>query len=101
MINDNVLYIMEGTRFVGTVREANVVAGLQMYSIFFFNDYLHDDGDKSEWYMCDTSNPQMHIEQSSFVGLTFKDARGTKPEDAHIEDEWINTSWNYNIGDID
>jgi len=101
MINDNIYYIMEGTKFVGVVRESNMVAGRQMYSMFLHNCYVFDDGDKSEWYWCDTSNPQLHIDQSSFVGLTLKDANGVSEQDAHIEDEWINTSWNYNIGDIE
>jgi len=104
MINDNIWYIMEGTKFVGVVRESNMVTGRQMYSIFFHNGYVFDDkddNDKSEWFMCDTSNPLMHLEQSSFQGLTLKDANGLSEHDAHIEDEWINTSWNYNIGDIE
>ena len=90
MLNDDVWRIMEGSRHVGTVRESVIIAGQLTYSIFFHKGYIFSDVEfdcLAEWYMCDTSNPQMHIKQSSFTGLTFDGPLGRQPGDDWFGDD--------------
>ena len=92
MLNDDIWKLMDGGRHVGTIRESMMVAGRKTYSIFFHKGYIFSDAefyDTDEWYMCDTSNPQAHIAQSSFTGLTFEPSRGRLPGDDWFGDDEI------------
>lgn len=74
MIGDKIYDIVEGAnRVVGSVIEANIIAGVQYYSIIFKKWYIVDGYFcNDEYYLCDTHNPEMHLKQSSFQNLTLR-----------------------------
>ena len=95
MLNDDVYAIMRFGQNVGMVRESVIISGMQYYSIFLTMRYVKDDPLlEGEYFLCDTINPQHHLDLSSFNDLVLADI--TKPDDVRwisspFVDNWTDT----------
>ena len=95
MLNDDLYAIMHYGQNVGMVRESVIIAGTQSYSIFLTMRYVHDDPLlEGEYFLCDTTNPQGHLDVSSFQDLALVDI--SNPSDGRwisspFVDNWTDT----------